>query len=185
MGRIVFVSNRVADLSKASQAGGVAVAIADTLRARKGLWFGWSGKIGDRSEELRTTPNLVEFARHDRRDVAAKRSRARGLLPRLLEQRAVAGFSLPPRPCAVRSRLLPALSRREQALRPSAAAAAQARRHDLGARLSHDPAWASSCARSASRIRSAFSCTFPCRRRRRSSPSPSIASSRAALPPTI
>ncbi len=62
MGRIVFVSNRVADLSKASQAGGVAVAIADTLRARKGLWLGWSGKIGDRSEELRTTPNLVEFA---------------------------------------------------------------------------------------------------------------------------
>ena len=62
MGRIVFVSNRVADLSKASQAGGVAVAIADTLRARKGLWLGWSGKIGDRSEELRTTPNLVESA---------------------------------------------------------------------------------------------------------------------------
>ena len=62
MGRIVFVSNRVADISKASQAGGVAVAIADTLRARKGLWLGWSGKVGDRSEELRTTPNLVESA---------------------------------------------------------------------------------------------------------------------------
>jgi len=57
MGRIVFVSNRVADISKASQAGGVAVAIADTLRERKGLWLGWSGKVGDRSEELRTTPN--------------------------------------------------------------------------------------------------------------------------------
>lgn len=62
MGRIVFVSNRVADINKASQAGGVAVAIADTLRARKGLWLGWSGKVGDRSEELRTTPNLVETA---------------------------------------------------------------------------------------------------------------------------
>ena len=49
MSRIVIVSNRVADLSKASQAGGVAVAIADTLRARKGLWLGWSGKIGDRA----------------------------------------------------------------------------------------------------------------------------------------
>ena len=41
MGRIVLVSNRVADLSKASQAGGVAVAIADTLRSRKG--FGSAG----------------------------------------------------------------------------------------------------------------------------------------------
>ena len=49
MSRIVIVSNRVADLSKASQAGGVAIAIADTLRARKGLWLGWSGNIGDRA----------------------------------------------------------------------------------------------------------------------------------------
>ena len=61
MSRIVLVSNRVADLSKASQAGGVAVAIADTLRARKGLWLGWNGKIGDRSEELNTKPALAEF----------------------------------------------------------------------------------------------------------------------------
>src|SRR5665647_147386 len=60
MSRIVLVSNRVADLSKANQAGGVAVAIADTLRTRKGLWLGWSGKIGDRSEELRTTPDFSE-----------------------------------------------------------------------------------------------------------------------------
>lgn len=61
MSRIVLVSNRVADLSRASQAGGVAVAIADTLRARAGLWLGWSGKIGDRSEELRTEPEFQKF----------------------------------------------------------------------------------------------------------------------------
>ncbi|MTD94829.1 alpha,alpha-trehalose-phosphate synthase [Hyphomicrobium sp. xq] len=61
MSRIVLVSNRVADLSKASQAGGVAVAIADTLRARKGLWLGWNGRIGDRSEELNAKPALAEF----------------------------------------------------------------------------------------------------------------------------
>jgi trehalose 6-phosphate synthase len=61
MGRIVLVSNRVADLAKASQAGGVAVAIADTLRARKGLWLGWNGRIGDRSEELRTRPDITEY----------------------------------------------------------------------------------------------------------------------------
>ncbi len=52
-----------ADLSKAAQAGGVVVAIADTLRARNGLWFGWSGKIGERSDELRTTPDIVEVGR--------------------------------------------------------------------------------------------------------------------------
>jgi trehalose 6-phosphate synthase len=60
MSRIVLVSNRVADLSRAAQAGGVVIAIADVLRARNGLWFGWSGKIGEKSEELRTTPDIFE-----------------------------------------------------------------------------------------------------------------------------
>ena len=60
MGRIVQVSNRVADLSRAAQAGGVVIAIADMLRERNGLWFGWSGKIGEKSEEARTTPDIVE-----------------------------------------------------------------------------------------------------------------------------
>ncbi|MEI9900835.1 MAG: trehalose-6-phosphate synthase [Hyphomicrobium sp.] len=61
MSRLVLVSNRVADLSRASQAGGVAVAIADTLRTRGGLWLGWDGKIGDRNEELRTKPDFTKF----------------------------------------------------------------------------------------------------------------------------
>jgi len=60
MSRIVLVSNRVADLSKAAQAGGVVIAIADVLRARNGLWLGWSGKIGEKSEELRTTPDISQ-----------------------------------------------------------------------------------------------------------------------------
>ena len=60
MSRIVLVSNRVADLSKAAQAGGVVIAIADVLRARNGLWLGWSGKIGEKSEEIRTTPDIEE-----------------------------------------------------------------------------------------------------------------------------
>ena len=47
MGRIVVVSNRVMDLRKAAQAGGVAVAIADLLRERSGLWFGWNGKMSE------------------------------------------------------------------------------------------------------------------------------------------
>ena len=61
MSRIVLVSNRVADISKASQAGGMAVALADTLRSREGLWLGWNGRIGDRSEEHRTTPDITQL----------------------------------------------------------------------------------------------------------------------------
>ncbi len=45
MGRIIVISNRVMDLRKATQAGGVAVAIADLLKSRPGLWFGWNGKV--------------------------------------------------------------------------------------------------------------------------------------------
>ena len=60
MGRIVLASNRVVDLSKAAQAGGVAIAIADLLRTRPGLWLGWSGKIVDKGEEVHAAPNVVE-----------------------------------------------------------------------------------------------------------------------------
>jgi trehalose 6-phosphate synthase len=45
LARLVLISNRVVELGKAAQAGGVAVVIADILRARGGLWFGWSGSI--------------------------------------------------------------------------------------------------------------------------------------------
>ena len=45
MSRVVIVSNRVTDPLKAAQAGGVAVAIADCLKERDGLWFGWSGTL--------------------------------------------------------------------------------------------------------------------------------------------
>jgi trehalose 6-phosphate synthase len=45
MSRVILVSNRVLDLRKASQAGGVAVALADIVRTRPSLWFGWSGEI--------------------------------------------------------------------------------------------------------------------------------------------
>ena len=45
MSRVVLVSNRVMDLRKAAQAGGVAVALADVVRSRSALWFGWNGEI--------------------------------------------------------------------------------------------------------------------------------------------
>jgi trehalose 6-phosphate synthase len=55
--RIVVVSNRVMDLRKAAQAGGVAVAIADLFATRKGVWFGWNGKIVDQPDDV-NTPDL-------------------------------------------------------------------------------------------------------------------------------
>ena len=45
MGRVVLVSNRVLDLSKAARAGGVAVALGNILRTRETLWFGWNGEV--------------------------------------------------------------------------------------------------------------------------------------------
>ena len=52
LSRLVLVSNRVVDLSKAAQAGGVAVVIADVLRDREGLWFGWNGRITQGARRL-------------------------------------------------------------------------------------------------------------------------------------
>ena len=45
MSRVVLVSNRVLDLSKSARAGGVAVVLANIVRRRKALWFGWNGEV--------------------------------------------------------------------------------------------------------------------------------------------
>jgi len=45
MSRIVLISNRVLDRSKAARAGGVAIALAHVVRSRKALWFGWDGEV--------------------------------------------------------------------------------------------------------------------------------------------
>ena len=49
MPRLVVVSNRVAvpDPEGPRLAGGLAVAVNAALKHREGLWFGWSGQIGD------------------------------------------------------------------------------------------------------------------------------------------
>lgn len=44
MKRLVIVSNRVADLHSGSQTGGLAVGLADALKERGGVWFGWDGE---------------------------------------------------------------------------------------------------------------------------------------------
>jgi trehalose 6-phosphate synthase len=50
MSRVVLVSNRVLDLRKAAQAGGVAVALADVVRTHPSLWFGWNGEVRPKEE---------------------------------------------------------------------------------------------------------------------------------------
>ena len=49
MGRLVVISNRLADPRKTA-AGGLAVALADVLSKSGGLWFGWSGKVVETAE---------------------------------------------------------------------------------------------------------------------------------------
>lgn len=54
MSRLVVVSNRIAlPDDKKSSAGGLAVGILGALRAAGGLWFGWSGEIGDDQQPLK------------------------------------------------------------------------------------------------------------------------------------
>src|SRR5690606_1607775 len=47
MSRLIVASNRVADLDKAVQSGGLAVALEDALQRGRGLWFGWDGTTVD------------------------------------------------------------------------------------------------------------------------------------------
>jgi len=53
LSRLVIVSNRVANLRKTTQTGGLAVGLADALKQRGGVWFGWSGdtEAEDRDEQ--------------------------------------------------------------------------------------------------------------------------------------
>ncbi|MGN6550518.1 MAG: alpha,alpha-trehalose-phosphate synthase (UDP-forming) [Pararhizobium sp.] len=46
-GRLVVMSNRVGPLSDTGKAGGLAVGLADALKSRGGIWFGWSGKTSE------------------------------------------------------------------------------------------------------------------------------------------
>jgi trehalose 6-phosphate synthase len=74
--RLVVVSNRIADPRKAA-AGGLAVAVKESLQRTGGLWFGWSGKIRDTPEsspehsdvQVQTASNVtlatVDLNQHD------------------------------------------------------------------------------------------------------------------------
>ena len=73
MSRVVLVSNRVLDLSKAARAGGVAVVLANIVRTRKAMWFGWNGEVTaadqtdvvEREGPIATAPlSEIEYARY-------------------------------------------------------------------------------------------------------------------------
>jgi len=54
MGRLVVVSNRIAPPDdKKSSAGGLAVGILGALKTAGGLWFGWSGDVGNEDQPLK------------------------------------------------------------------------------------------------------------------------------------
>ncbi|MGE0698608.1 MAG: trehalose-6-phosphate synthase [Hyphomicrobiaceae bacterium] len=45
MSRLIIASNRVVDLEKGVQSGGLAVALGEALQLGRGVWFGWDGTI--------------------------------------------------------------------------------------------------------------------------------------------
>jgi trehalose 6-phosphate synthase len=60
-GRLVVVSNRVADMSAGHQSGGLAVAVGEALQGAGGLWCGWSGKLSP--DAVWTQPRLRQSGR--------------------------------------------------------------------------------------------------------------------------
>lgn len=56
--KLIIVSNRVTiPGNKSHAAGGLAVALNDVLGKRRGMWFGWSGKIGPEQKESTISVN--------------------------------------------------------------------------------------------------------------------------------
>jgi trehalose 6-phosphate synthase len=58
LARLIVVSNRVAlPTDRRARAGGLAVAIRETLSHYSGIWFGWNGEV---AEEAPTTPQTLQ-----------------------------------------------------------------------------------------------------------------------------
>lgn len=67
MSRLVCVSNRLSIPRKEASAGGLAVGVLAAMRARGGLWFGWSGDLveGEPAEAELTIRSPVTYATID------------------------------------------------------------------------------------------------------------------------
>jgi trehalose 6-phosphate synthase len=59
-GRLVVVSNRVADPKRDRKAGGLAVAVGETLAATGGGWFGWSGNVRSDAADVKPVVRNVD-----------------------------------------------------------------------------------------------------------------------------
>ena len=60
MSRLIVVSNRVADPAKSARAGGLAVALLETLRSHGGIWLGWDGRTVADGHPAPITANAYE-----------------------------------------------------------------------------------------------------------------------------
>lgn len=59
-GRLIVVSNRVADPKRDRKAGGLAVAVGETLEATGGGWFGWSGEVVPNASSVKPIVKLID-----------------------------------------------------------------------------------------------------------------------------
>jgi trehalose 6-phosphate synthase len=64
-GRLIVVSNRVADPKSAAKAGGLAVALKDALGELGGVWFGWSGDCSGSDDLRQTVTDGITYATTD------------------------------------------------------------------------------------------------------------------------
>ena len=73
MSRLVVISNRVGmpDAEGRPAPGGLAVAVAATLREREGLWFGWSGQVAEVPAEPTTMRAAPSARAHLVQDIPA------------------------------------------------------------------------------------------------------------------
>ncbi len=139
MSRLVVISNRLADPRKPA-AGGLAVALGEALNQTGGLWFRWSGTVVEGGTPGEGELHTRQAGRRHPGHRGPVPRRPRQLLPRLQQQRAVAGVPLPAGPGRLQRQLHRRLPPREPDVCAQAAAAAARRRCDLGARLPPDPA---------------------------------------------
>ncbi len=61
MSRLVVISNRVPAPRQRAAAGGLAAALSSALRIKKGLWFGWSGKVTESANAEVEVADLPDF----------------------------------------------------------------------------------------------------------------------------
>jgi trehalose 6-phosphate synthase len=63
MSRLVAVSNRVSLPKRGAAPGGLAVGLLAAMQSRGGVWFGWDGEVGARSDEAlsRMTEGGIEY----------------------------------------------------------------------------------------------------------------------------